>query len=104
MRERESRKRPGNFWYRSFLFKLLSSANEVAGSKVMFSQVSVILSTGEGGWVSMVPCLFGGVCVRVGMYGSMSRGRVSPNPLDLGYNGMRSASGQYASYWNASMF
>ena len=87
-------------------------ASKRGWGKVMFSQVPRP-SGGGGVWVSLVPGPFwGAVCLGVGMSGSMSRGRgkyvhqgwnrtPSPDTWDLGYYGIRSTSGRYASFWNA---
>ena len=65
---------------------LLPPANEVWG-KVMLLHLCVILFTGGGG---LPP------------WESASRGLVGQNPPPpIGYYGIRSTSGRYASYWNA---
>ena len=77
---------------------LLPLANEVWG-KVMFSQVSVILSTGGSasrGDLHPGTCIQGGSASMVGVSSSMGVGQTP-----LSYCGIRSTSGQYTSYWNA---
>ena len=90
------------------LGQFLPPANEVWG-KVMFLHLCVILFTGEGvasqyasqvtwpGW-GLHP---GGSASG----GSASRGGwADPPPRYMGYYGIQSTSGRYASYWNAFLF
>ena len=78
----------------------LPPANEVWG-KVIISQASVILSTGEGvgGWrvVGFSACITGHMTRGVCIWGVCIRGY-------MGYYGIWSDSGRYASYWNAFLF
>ena len=63
----------------------------------------VCLSTGR---VFLVPSPFrgrGGYVQGVDNYDSEAL-TPPPHTWDLGYNGIRSASGWYASYWNAFLF
>ena len=86
---------------------LLPPTNEVWG-KVMFSQASVILSTGEGlhsggGSASGGSALGGGGlhqegCLHPGVSASRGLGKAL---LPIRYYGKRSTSGRYPSYWNA---
>ena len=46
--------------------------------------------------------VFTGVCLSTGV-GWLGT-HLPPNTWDLGYYGMRSTSGRYASYWNAFLF
>ena len=97
------------------MYSLLPPANEVWG-KVIFSQASVILSGGRGvvasqhasqitspgrstsrGGLPRGVCIQEGVCLQGGSAG----GWADPLPRYTGYYGIRSTSGQYASYWNA---
>ena len=66
--------------------------------KVMFSQVFVSHSV-HNGVVSLVPCPFKGISLVPGPFWA-----THPHPLDMVYNGIRSASARYASYWNAFLF
>ena len=76
----------------------LITARKRSYGKVMFSQVSVSVSTG-GGWmgISGPLCPFQGVNGYIGAGGGgvMSRGWVPPN---MGYHGIQFASGWYTSY------
>ena len=82
----------------------------------MFSQVSVSHSVhgvisgpmsfpGLGGYgiFGTWSLLEVGMSRSVGMIGggAVCQGGEYPSPLDIGYNGIWSASGQYTSYWNA---
>ena len=88
----------------------LVTASKRSWGKVMFSQVP---SQERGGrWVSLVPGPFwGAVCL--GYVKERGRGRYvqegwnlapSLDTWDLGYYGIRSISGRYASFWNAFFF
>ena len=67
-----------------FWTQFITARNSSCG-KVMFSQAYVIPSVHGGG-------LPGGVCIQ---------GYWADPPPQIGYYGVRSTSGRYASYWNA---
>ena len=86
---------------------ILVTARQRSLGKVMFSQVCAILSTG----ISVVPCSFLGVGISgtrslmgVGMSADWIPATFLPPTPEMGYNGIRLASGRCASYWNAFLF
>ena len=108
-----------SFQYQSYIFSmwLLPPANEVWG-KVIFLHLCVILFTGGGGLPPGGSLPPGGVCIQGGLHpggGSASGGSVCRGVCiweesasrggwadpPIGYCGIRSTSGRYASYWNA---
>ena len=71
---------------------------------VMFSQVSVILSTGGGRSASREGSASRGYASRRGLHpGGSASGRGAGRPI-IRYYGIWSTSGWYASYWNAFLF
>ena len=91
-----------------FSLKTMESLRNGGGGlgKVIFSQVCVIPVVHRGGSVGVTACITGYMTSWICIWGELCfQGRwADTSPRCMGYYGIRSTSGRYASYWNAFLF